>query len=1266
VIVKSNFEKLLEVLGFSRRKNIYSKSFLELDCELKVDLEKEELIYPEEKGLIVNERQTCNFASNENFVVFECVYRLLDKGYKPEHIELEPKWKVGHGASGGRADILVKDNLGAAFLIIECKTYDDEFDTEWKNTQRDGGQLFSYARQITSTQYLCLYSSTLTDDKIAYKNIIITLNDNIEYLKSLKNPLSYSKATDVKSLYEAWSKTYNSEYETQGIFEKSIGAYEIGKKKYSVDDLKIVNNDDIQKKYHEFATILRQHNVSGRENAFDKLVNLFLAKIVDEIENKDELRFYWKGFAFDDYYSLQDRIQKLYKDGMQKFLGEEVTYIDNNAINDAFRLFKKDPDATKETILQYFRQLKFFTNNDFAFLDVHNEKLFYQNSVILLKIVKMLQDIRLKTEEQNQFLGDLFEGFLDQGIKQSEGQFFTPTPIVKFLVSSLPLEQIMKQNKDFPKIIDYACGAGHFLNEYATQIQKFVDRDQLKNYYKEIVGIEKEYRLSKVSKVSAFMYGQDEIRIIYGDALTKHKQIKDGVFSILVANPPYSVKGFLEMLSDEEKKAFEISKVIDAKNISTNSSIECFFVERAKQLLAPNGVAAIILPVSVLNNKSGIYVKTRELLLKYFDIIAIAEFGSSTFGKTGTNTVTMFLRRKKENPSLADHYKNRVEAWFSVDFEKDSVFEDKELLLEYCNYISVSFDDYKSLLNSKPNVNLLEMETFKEYRVAFEGLTEIKNRKEKKAFAKLTVEQQKEEMHNRFISYIREIEMYKLYFFMLAYTNSQPVIIVRTPTSSADMKKYLGYEWSSAKGSEGIKYIGVKVDDEENSISKNKGINSIKTPLFNPQDLNDENKINSIIRNNFLGANVDIPDDLTKYVSKANLVDLMSFGKALFDMTISLVPESKADIESKYSLVSIKDVCEIKVGGDKPEKFSETKTSELSIPVYSNGVTDDGLLGYTDKATIFEECVTVSARGTIGFVRLRTSPFLPIVRLIVAIPNKEKILVEYLEAVLNLIDIKSTGAIQSQLTSPDFGQIKIPVPPIDTQRNMINECKRIEEQIDNIRKSIKDYEGKTKQIFNDLSIMGSNISYRRLDESLVIMNKYSINPEVTPTKEYIYVDINSIDNGTGKIDYSKRILGNNAPSRARRKASSNSTIISTVRPYLKGFAYIEEEKTDVIFSTGFAILKSADKNVLLDKWIYLNFMYSEDLMEQMKVAMPKGQYPSINSGDIRNFKIYLPTIQEQILIIDTTNRYHEEIASLENKIISLENAKKDFLNMSLR
>ena len=125
--------------------------------------------------------------------------------------------------------------------------------------------------------------------------------------------------------------------------------------------------------------------------------------------------------------------------------------------------------------------------------------MFYQNSIVLLDVVKMLQDIRLTSDTQNQFLGDMFEGFLDNGVKQSEGQFFTPMPIVKFVVKSLPLQQLIINNEMPPKAIDYACGAGHFLNELALEIKQHVEIKKelpIEEYYKQIVGIEKEYRFS--------------------------------------------------------------------------------------------------------------------------------------------------------------------------------------------------------------------------------------------------------------------------------------------------------------------------------------------------------------------------------------------------------------------------------------------------------------------------------------------------------------------------------------------------------------------------------------------------------------------------------------------------------------------------------------------------------------------------------------------------------------------------------------------------
>nr|MCR5166667.1 restriction endonuclease subunit S [Oscillospiraceae bacterium] len=76
------------------------------------------------------------------------------------------------------------------------------------------------------------------------------------------------------------------------------------------------------------------------------------------------------------------------------------------------------------------------------------------------------------------------------------------------------------------------------------------------------------------------------------------------------------------------------------------------------------------------------------------------------------------------------------------------------------------------------------------------------------------------------------------------------------------------------------------------------------------------------------------------------------------------------------------EVSDMGAGGDKPKNATPTATSDNTVPIYSNGVTDEGLYGFTDKAKIQDESVTVSARGTIGYVCLRQVPYVPIVRLV--------------------------------------------------------------------------------------------------------------------------------------------------------------------------------------------------------------------------------------------------------------------------------------------
>lgn len=168
MITKKNYEILLKSLNYTKDDSIYYKEINE--SLVKVDTKNEKIIYP--KDLTVHDETTSNFKHPENFVVFECVNRLLSKGYLSKNIELEPRWKLGRGSSGGKADILVKDNNGNEYLIIECKTPGTEYEHAWEKTKNDGDQLFSYAQQVKKTQYLCLYTSDIEENKLTLAPLI--------------------------------------------------------------------------------------------------------------------------------------------------------------------------------------------------------------------------------------------------------------------------------------------------------------------------------------------------------------------------------------------------------------------------------------------------------------------------------------------------------------------------------------------------------------------------------------------------------------------------------------------------------------------------------------------------------------------------------------------------------------------------------------------------------------------------------------------------------------------------------------------------------------------------------------------------------------------------------------------------------------------------------------------------------------------------------------------------------------------------------------
>jgi len=122
-------------------------------------------------------------------------------------------------------------------------------------------------------------------------------------------------------------------------------------------------------------------------------------------------------------------------------------------------------------------------NNEFAIKEVYDDASFQENAKVVKEVVELLQVYKIRYNYRQQFLSDFFELLLTTGLKQESGQFFTPVPIARFIIKSLPFQEITKQKIEegnqrnlLPTVIDYAAGSGHFITESMEEVQKHIDK----------------------------------------------------------------------------------------------------------------------------------------------------------------------------------------------------------------------------------------------------------------------------------------------------------------------------------------------------------------------------------------------------------------------------------------------------------------------------------------------------------------------------------------------------------------------------------------------------------------------------------------------------------------------------------------------------------------------------------------------------------------------------------------------------------------------
>ncbi len=1227
-----DIKKYITTLGFAPKdgtSGVYHKIYVTHDnYTINIDFEKQHINYGDR--IIAENKTTQNFSRPENFVVLDCVDRLLQQGYEPQNIILEKTWPSGHGTSG-RLDICVNREDGTPYLLIECKTRGKEFDKELAKIYKDGGQLFTYFQLSgCKADVIMLYASELKGHAFIHVNEIIKIED--EY-----------RSGDVKDIYEKWNKLTKD----NGIFDSWVKPYNFQSKALTKEQLKEIKSEDSSFIFNRFLEILRHNVVSDKGNAFNKIFTLFLCKVYDETTARtgEELKFQWLE-GRDNHVDFQLRLTDLYRKGMKKFLDRTVS--DFNDEDFEKRCINLNAE-TKQYLRQEVNKLRLEKNNEFAIKEVYDNASFEENAKVVKEVVELIQGYRIRYNKRQQYLSDFFELLLTTGLKQEAGQFFTPVPVAQFIIKSLPLDTIVTDKLEcedgdiLPYMIDYAAGSGHFITEYMHEVQsllntcdksRYIDETQTsietwrKDHFrwatKYVYGVEKDYRLVKVGKVGCYLHGDGLAKVILSDGLAnfyKNKEYKGKLrkeiddeqrdnqqFDVLLSNPPYSVSSFRQTTRDYyTEKDFELYS-----SLTDNSSeIECLFVERAKQLLREGGVAGIILPSSILSN-TGIYTKAREIIIQYFDIVAIAELGGNTFMATNTNTVVLFLRRRDNY--FAANTRIAVDTYFHT-LNDVTINGIETPVAKYVAHVwkGLGYEDYVTLLQKEPNDKVRAHDIFAEYKKKISVKTDSK-----------------------FWETLLSVEAEKLLYFILVYPRQ--VVVVKSGEKDVE-KRFLGYEFSTRRGNEGI-----------HAIQRDKDIDEC-TQLFDVVGYDNPDKANTYIYRAFNGDYIsEISENMRQHVVRLPLVDMLAFDRDSFEKNISLTAKKKVNYELIWKSSQIVSLSEIAVI-EKGTSITKEKVIKGNIPVIAGG---KDVAYYHNVANRDGNIITISASGAnAGFINYFSNPIFASDCCTIKSKDENvistKLIYIFLQRIQVLVYSFQKGQAQPHVYGDDIAKIKVPIPPKDIREKIVEEINNIENDVINANNRIV-------KIEKDIEILLSDVQGNiLLLKDIAPFVATSINFKDIATETYVTTD-NMLQNKLGVIPF-----GGTANISSITEYKKEDILISNIRPYLKKIWFADKDggcSKDVL------VLRSSDTSKYLPKYLY--YMLRRDAFFAYAMEGKKGlKMPRGNKEEIKKYKIPMPSLEEQQRIVSQIEEFQLEIKAACEIIENATSQKQAVLNKYL-
>ena len=288
-----------------------------------------------------------------------------------------------------------------------------------------------------------------------------------------------------------------------------------------------------------------------------------------------------------------------------------------------------------------------------------------------LTIVKYFQRINLnKTDIDSK--GKAFETFMGSYFRGDFGQYFTPRPIVKFIVESLPINHKSR-------VLDTSCGSGGFLlyaldkvreeaNSFYDIIKEPVEhKEHWHNFAeKNLFGIEINNQIARTAKMNMIIHDDGHTNVIASDGLLSDKELQENTknfefkynsFDFIITNPPFgssikqTEKAYLHQYNLGKKEEDWLSVKALREQIRDSQSTEVLFIEQCHKFLNEHGYLAIVVPDGILTNSSLQYV--RDSIEEMYRIVAVVSMPQTAFSATGAGVKSsvLFLRKHKKKNS---------------------------------------------------------------------------------------------------------------------------------------------------------------------------------------------------------------------------------------------------------------------------------------------------------------------------------------------------------------------------------------------------------------------------------------------------------------------------------------------------------------------------------------------------------------------------------------------------------------------------------------